>query len=98
MTVTLYNVNTEKDFLKVVSKMLKDGIVWSSDFVLSNINGFNYHKKMYHGNSKMLLQVFYNDIQNRMEMKTTTKSIFNKSIFTSQCLNDSNLHKGSMSF
>ena len=29
---------------------------------------------------------------------TTTKRIFNKSIFTTQCLNDSNLHKGSMSF
>ena len=48
---------------------------WMFSFPGERIPKYQEAKKYYHGNSKLLVRLFYNDITNKFEMQITTKSI-----------------------
>lgn len=71
--MALFRVNTERDFNRVVSNLKKLGYVWATDFPKEPT--FKECKGFYHGNSKLLIHTFYNNIINKNEMAATTLSV-----------------------
>lgn len=69
----LYDVNSKEKHDKVIKNMLQKGFIFPD-----NIKSMTYEraKKLYHGNSKLLLYTFYNDITDKFEMQYTTKSVY----------------------
>ena len=69
----LYDVNTKIKHDKRVTEMLDKGFIFPN-----NIKPYTFEqaKKCYHGNSKLLLQTFYNDITGKNEMQYTTMSVY----------------------
>lgn len=74
MEKSLYvRIKNEKDYKSMVtSAMLGD---WMFSFPNGIIPDYNAIKKHYHGNSKPLLHLFYNDITGGYEMSVTTAAI-----------------------
>ena len=69
----LYDVNTKMKHDKRVAEMLDKGFIFPNNM---KPYSFEQAKKCYHGNSKLLLQTFYNDITGKNEMQYTTMSVF----------------------
>lgn len=69
----LYDVNTKTKHDKRIAEMLDKGFIFPN-----NIKPYSFEqaKKCYHGNSKLLLQTFYNDMTGKFEMQYTTKSVY----------------------
>lgn len=74
MVMTLYDINSEILFNRRVRQAKANGYVWATDFPKHEPT-FKEAKSWYHGNSKLLLHLFYNSILNRLEMNVTTKTI-----------------------
>ena len=72
--MALFRANTETDFNRVVSNLKKLGFVWATDFP-NHEPTFEECKRFYHGNSKLLIHTFFNDILNRYEMSAATLSV-----------------------
>lgn len=72
--MALFRANTENDFNRVVSNLKKIGYVWATDFP-NHEPTFKECKSFYHGNSKLLIHTFFNDILQRHEMSATTLSV-----------------------
>ena len=71
--MALFRVNTETDFNRVVNNLKKSGYVWATDFPREPT--FKECKGFYHGNSKLLMHTFFNDITGKNEMCVTTLSV-----------------------
>jgi hypothetical protein len=71
--MALFRANTETDFNRVVSNLKKLGYVWATDFPREPT--FEECKRFYHGNSKLLIHAFFNDITDKHEMSATTISV-----------------------
>ena len=69
----LYDVNTKTKHDKRVAEMLDKGFIFPNNM---KPYSFEQAKKCYHGNSKLLLQTFYNDITGENEMQYTTMSVY----------------------
>lgn len=72
--MTLYDANTEQNFNQAVKNLKELGYVWATDFS-EHEPTFKEMKSRIHGNSKLLIHAFWNDILNRPEFNCTTKSI-----------------------
>lgn len=72
--MALILANTEQKYNQVVSYLKKLGYVWATDFP-NHEPTFKESKRCYHGNSKLLIHAFDNDITGKKEMCTTTLSI-----------------------
>lgn len=72
--MAIFKANTEIEFNKVVSNLKKLGCVWATDFP-NHEPTFKECKGFYHGNSKLLIHTFFNDITNRHEMSAATMSV-----------------------
>lgn len=70
----LFKANTEDDFKRVVANLKKIGYVWATDFPKHEPT-YEECKSQYHGNSKLLIHGFHNDINGKYEMSVTTLSI-----------------------
>ena len=74
MITGLYDVSNRKLFNKRVSQAKANGYVWAGG--LPDLDqSFDRHKGMYHGNSKLILHLYYNTITGKKEMCSTTKSV-----------------------
>ena len=71
--MALFRANTKTDFNRVVNNLKKLGCVWATDFPREPT--FEECKRFYHGNSKLLIHTFFNDITNKSEMSITTLSV-----------------------
>lgn len=69
-----YNASTEDKFNKVVTDLLNNGYEWVG---LNKKPTFVECKKQIHGNGKLVIHAFYNDITNKKEIQFGTKSIYN---------------------
>lgn len=69
-----YDVNTQDKFDKVVTSLLNNGYEWVG---LNKKPSFAECKQKIHGNGKLVIHAFYNDINNKKEMQFGTKSIYN---------------------
>lgn len=69
----LYEINTRQQHDKVIKDMLKKGYTFPNGG-----KGWDFEtaKSLYHGNSKLLLHCFYNDITKKKEMKYITRSVY----------------------
>ena len=74
MKYGFYDVSTKQLWDKRVSQAKANGCKWASDFSQRDIS-FEEAKGNYHGNSKLILHLFYNNITGRNEMQYTTKTI-----------------------
>lgn len=72
--MALFRANTETEFNKVVSNLKKLGYVWATDFPVHEPT-FKECKAFYHGNSKLLIHTFFNDITRKNEMSAATLSV-----------------------
>ena len=69
-----YDVSTIPLWNKRVQQAKANGYVWATDFP-DHEPTYEEMKSWYHGNSKVLLHLYYNDILNRLEMSATTKAV-----------------------
>jgi hypothetical protein len=69
-----YDVNNEDRFNKITQAFLEHGYKWAADRPTYNFT-FKEAKSCYHGNSKLLLDAFYNSITGKNEIQVTTKSV-----------------------
>lgn len=69
-----YNASTEDKFNKVVAKLLNNGYEWVG---FNKRPTFTECKRQIHGNGKLIIDAFYNDITNKKEIQFGTKSIYN---------------------
>ncbi len=69
-----YSVNTKESFLYYVNQLLKDGFEWVG---FDKKPSFSDCKKQIHGNGKLIIHAFYNDITNKKELQFGIKSIYN---------------------
>ena len=69
-----YNVSTEDKFDRVVENLFNNGYVWVG---LNKKPSFEECKSKIHGNGKLVIHAFYNDINNKKEIQFGTKSIYN---------------------
>mgnify|MGYP000020401444 CR=1 FL=1 len=69
----LYEINSKEKHDRVVNEMLRKGFIFPN-----NMKPYTYEKakNCYHGNSKLLLHTFYNDMTGKFEMQYTTKSVY----------------------
>ena len=69
----LYEINTRQQHEKIINDMLKKGYTFPNGG-----KGWDFEtaKSVYHGNSKLLLHCFYNDITKKKEMKYITRSVY----------------------
>lgn len=74
MTYGLYDVSTRELWDKRVTQAKANGFVWGTDFPEYEIT-YDIAKVMYHGNSKLILMLYNNDIINRDEIIVTTKAV-----------------------
>lgn len=69
-----YTVENSKLWDKRVTQAKANGYVWATDFP-GHEPSFHEAERFYHGNSKLLLYLYHNDITDRDEMRYTTKTI-----------------------
>lgn len=69
-----YFVENKNLFNKRVWQAKSSGFKWASDFP-NDEPSFERIKSMFHGNSKLLLHLFHNDITGKDEMQVTTATI-----------------------
>ena len=69
-----YNACTEDKFNKVVTELLNNGYEWVG---LNKKPTFEECKKFIHGNAKLVIHAFYNDITRKKEIQFGTKTIYN---------------------
>ena len=74
MVMTLYDINNPELFKRRTQIAKANGYVWATDFP-NHEPTYDEAKSWYHGNSKLLLHLFYNSILNRLEMSVTTKAV-----------------------
>ena len=74
MSEKFIEVKNQNELLEVVRKVENCGYnrITSNDYL-----SFDFFKKCYHGNSKILIKLYFNDILNRKEWKITTKATEN---------------------
>lgn len=73
-----YNNNLKK-MQEILKAAEQDGFVMASDFkkdIPTAEELYKEFRKYNHGNSKMILHFFYNDITNRKEISYGTRTIF----------------------
>lgn len=68
-----YSANTEKQFNTVVTQLLNNGYEWVG---LNKKPTFEECKRKLHGNAKLIIHAFYNDINHKNEIQFGTKSIY----------------------
>lgn len=68
-----YNASTENKFNKVVTELLNNGYEWVG---LNKKPTFEECKKFIHGNAKLVIHAFYNDITRKKEIQFGTKSTY----------------------
>lgn len=68
-----YNANTEEKFNRATKKLLTNGYIWVG---LNKNPTFAECKKQIHGNAKLIIHAFYNDITRKHEIQFGTKSIY----------------------
>ena len=68
-----YDVSTISLWNKRVQQAKANGWRWGTDFPEYEPT-YDRAKTWYHGNSKLILHLFYNDINQRHEMVVTTKA------------------------
>ena len=73
-TKIYYDVNDEESFNKITQAFLEHGYKWAADRPNYTLD-FETAKSYYHGNSKLLLDTFYNNIIGKYEIQVTTKSV-----------------------
>lgn len=73
-TQIYYDVNNEDRFNKITQAFLDHGYKWAADRPNFKLT-FKEAKSYYHGNSKLLLDAFYNNITGKNEIQVTTKSV-----------------------
>ena len=69
-----YDASTEAKFNKVIAMLLARGYDWVG---LSKRPTFNECKSQIHGNAKLVIHAFYNDITGRREILFGSRSIYN---------------------
>ena len=69
-----YDVNDKESFDKTTKAFLEHGYKWAADRPNFTLD-FETAKSYYHGNSKLLLDTFYNNIIGKYEIQVTTKSV-----------------------
>lgn len=74
MVMILYDINSPMLFERRVRQAKANGYVWATDFP-DHEPTYEEMKSWYHGNSKLLLHLYYNDILNKLEMSVTTKAV-----------------------
>ena len=74
--IKLIDINTKEKFDNITKEYINKGFSWGSDF-LDIQPSFEEARQWYHGNSKLLLHVYYNDINNKFEMQVTTLTTIN---------------------
>ena len=74
MKVEYIEINDQVDLLSVVTKIESCGFNRISH---SEELSFKKIKSNYHGNSKILIKLYFNSILNRKEWRITTKSVEN---------------------
>lgn len=74
MQMGYYCVENCKLWDKRVAQAKANGFVWATDFP-GHEPSFHEAERFYHGNSKLLLCLYYNSITDRNEMRYTTKTI-----------------------
>lgn len=68
-----YDVSTRELWEKRVTQAKANGWRWGTDFPKYEPT-FDKAKGWYHGNAKLILHLYYNDIVDRHEMVVTTKA------------------------
>ena len=68
-----YDVSTRELWEKRVAQAKANGWRWGTDFPKYEPT-FDKAKGWYHGNAKLILHLYYNDIVDRHEMVVTTKT------------------------
>lgn len=71
-----YDVSTKKLWDKRTAQAKANGYKWGTSFPNCDDPTFDDAKSHYHGNSKLILQLFHNDITGKDEMNYGTKSIY----------------------
>lgn len=74
MVYGFYDVSTKELWKKRVWMGKANGFVWGTDFPKHEPT-YEEAKAWYHGNSKLILHLMYNNITCRKEMVVTTKAI-----------------------
>lgn len=74
MSNTFYDASTKEKFNKTVRKLLSSGFQWVG---LNKNLSFEDCKKNIHGNGKLIINAFYNDINGKNEMQYGTRAIYN---------------------
>ena len=74
MNDVFYDASTEEKFNKTVRKLTKAGFVWVG---LNKHPSFEDCKKQIHGNAKLIITAFHNEINGKNEIQFGTKSIYN---------------------
>ena len=69
-----YYADTEAAFGRVAELLKNEGFVWVG---LNNNPTFTECKKRIHGNAKLIIHAFVNDINKRKEIQFGTMSIYN---------------------
>lgn len=69
----LYEINTRQQHDKVIKEMVDKGYTFPNN---KQEWDFDVAKSLYHGNSKLLLHCFYNDITKKKEMNYITRSTY----------------------
>ena len=68
-----YNASTKEKFNRVTEKLLSNGYVWVG---LNKKPSFEDCVKYIHGNAKLVIHAFYNDITKKNEIQFGTRSIY----------------------
>lgn len=71
-----YCINSRKLFDRRVWQAKSNGYKWATDNPKHELL-YDEARSMFHGNSKLLLHLFHNDITERDEMQVTTVSVIN---------------------
>ncbi len=74
MTNTFYDASTKEKFNRTVRKLFAAGFQWVG---LNKNPSFEDCKKNIHGNGKLIINAFYNDINGKNELQYGTRSIYN---------------------
>lgn len=69
----LYDINTKQKYDERIKEMLNSGYIFPNN---AEPDSFEKAKSYHHGNSKLLLRTFYNDITRKNEMQYTTMSVY----------------------
>ncbi len=74
MSNTFYDASTKEKFNRTVRKLFAAGFQWVG---LNKNPSFEDCKKNIHGNGKLIINAFYNDINGKNEIQYGTRAIYN---------------------